>query len=232
MARQPRSAPGGLVYHVLNRSAGRTPLFRRDKDFLAFRNLLCEAQRRCPIELFAYCVMGNHWHLVLRPQDDGDLSAFMRWLTLTHAVRWRVSHHSVGDGPLYQGRFKSFPIQEDRHFLIGCRYVERNALTAGLVRRSQDWPWCSLWQRQAADIEGLALPALSPWPVPMPRDWPQRVNEPIGRKELERLRLSTRRGRPLGDDRWTDKMVATLGLLHTVRSEGRPGKASDGSRKN
>ena len=114
MARKPRFAPGGLVYHVLNRSAGRSILFRRDGDFEAFERLLVEAHRRVPLRLLSYCVMGNHWHFVTWPERDGQLTEFFRWLAHTHAMRWRVAHHTVGYGHLYQGRFKSFPVQIGR----------------------------------------------------------------------------------------------------------------------
>ena len=80
--------------------------------------------------------MPNHWHFVLWPQGDGDLSEFMRWLTVTHTQRWHAAHHTAGTGPLYQGRFKSFPIQADDHLLTVLRYVERNALRANLVERA------------------------------------------------------------------------------------------------
>jgi putative transposase len=148
MARKSRSAPGGLVYHVLNRAAGKIEFLKREKDFLAFENLLVEAHARHPLELFAYCLMGTHWHLIVRPKEDGDLTAFIRWLTHTHAMRWRVSHRTVGYGHLYQGRFKSFPVEQDEHFLTVCRYVERNALAAGLVKQADQWRWSSLWAKE------------------------------------------------------------------------------------
>src|SRR5262249_8247 len=99
------------------------------------------------IRLLAYCVMPNHWHLVLWPHHDGDLSEFLRWLTVTHTQRWHAHHHTAGTGPLYQGRFKSFPIQADESLLSVCRYVERNPLRAGLVRQAETWRWGSLWHR-------------------------------------------------------------------------------------
>src|SRR5687768_11398098 len=109
MPRQPRQAAGGLVYHVLNRAVGRMRIFKRDADFLAFENVLAEALRRHPVPLLSYCVMPNHWHLVLWPEKDGQLSRLMFWLTMTHVQRWRHAHDLVGLGPLYQGRFKCFP---------------------------------------------------------------------------------------------------------------------------
>jgi putative transposase len=226
MPRRPRCAPGGLVYHVLNRSAGRVKLFRTDKDFLAFQNLLLEAHERLPIPLLAYCFMGTHWHFVVRPRADGELTAFFRWLTHTHAMRWRVARRSVGDGPVYQGRFKSFPVQGDSHLLTLCRYVERNALSAGLAERAQDWRWCSLWARDQGPPELRAI--LSPWPVERPADWARHVNRPLTGKELDRVRASLERGRPFGDDDWAAKTIRRLGLEHTVRPEGRPRKREGG----
>jgi REP element-mobilizing transposase RayT len=125
------------VYHVLNRANGRLRLFKKEGDFLAFERVLLLAHRRVPIRILDWCVMSNHWHLVLWPKRDGELTAFMRWLTLTHAQRWKHSHAAVGHGHLYQGRFKSFPIEQDEHLLTVLRYVERNPVRAGLVRRAE-----------------------------------------------------------------------------------------------
>src|SRR5437879_772516 len=141
MGRQARVAPPGIVYHVLNRANARRRLFYTDEDYRAFLRVLVEALRREPLELFAFCIMPNHWHLVLRPTRAGQLSRFMRWLAQTHVQRWRHAKHRVGEGALYQGRFKSFPCQEDRHFLILCRYVESNARRAKLARRVVQWRW-------------------------------------------------------------------------------------------
>src|SRR6266516_466726 len=150
MPRQARNAPGGYVYHALNRANGKLPLFTSDPDYAAFERAIAEAAARVPgARLLAYCVMSNHWHLVLWPRRDGELSDFLRLLTVIHAQRWHAHHHSAGTGHVYQGRFKSFPVQRDEHLLVLCRYVERNALRARLVRRAEHWRWCSLWRREA-----------------------------------------------------------------------------------
>ena len=225
MPRKPRNAPGGLVYHVLNRAAGRITLFRNDADYLAFNRVLLDAHARHPlVEIFSYCTMPNHWHLVLRPKRDGDLTDFCRRLAHTHAMRWRVAHHTVGYGPLYQGRFKSFPVQCDHHLLTVLRYVERNARTANLCRRAQDWRWCSLAAR--ADQRDPLRAILSDWPIERPRDWARTVDAPLTGKEFERLETSESRGRPFGDERWTHQTVGRLSLEHTVRPEGRPRKSN------
>ncbi len=106
MGRSLRHAAGGWVYHVLNRANGRLRLFQKDGDYAAFERVLAEAVRRLPVPVLAYCVMPNHWHLVLWPQADGDLSRFVGWLTLTHTQRWHAHYHTAGSGHVYQDRFK------------------------------------------------------------------------------------------------------------------------------
>lgn len=103
--RKARCTPGGLVYHVLNRAVAGLPLFRKEADYAAFEQIMIEAQERHPTRLLAWCLMKNHWHFVVWPRKDDELTALMRWLAHTHAMRWHVSHNTVGSGHLYQGRF-------------------------------------------------------------------------------------------------------------------------------
>ena len=199
-------------------------MFRKDADFEAFERVMVEAHDRQPIRILSYCVLSNHWHFVVWPEKDGQLTDFFRRLAQTHAVRWRVAHRTVGYGHLYQGRFKSFPVQSDDHLLSLLRYVERNPLSAGLVEKAQLWRWCSLWSRVHGEDDIKAL--LSPWPVERPTNWTARVNAPLTVKESNRMRLSMERGRPYCDDEWVRRTVKALGLEHTVRPEGRPRKES------
>src|ERR1700722_15051903 len=149
MLRIARRAPGGIVYHVLNRANGRLRLFKKDEDFLAFEEVLTLARERVPIRILDWVLMSNHWHMVLWPEQDGELTRFLRWLTLAHAQRWKHAHDAVGHGHLYQGRFKSFPIEQDAHLLTVLRYVERNPVRAGKVKEAQEWPWGSCFVRQS-----------------------------------------------------------------------------------
>jgi putative transposase len=199
-------------------------MFRKQADFEAFERVMVEAHERQPIRILSYCVLSSHWHFVVWPEKDGQLTDFFRRLAQTHAVRWRVSRRTVGYGHLYQGRFKSFPVQSDDHLLSLLRYVERNPLSAGLVQQAQLWRWSSLWSRVHGEEEITAL--LSTWPVERPRNWTARVNAPLTAKELDRLRLSLDRGRPYGSDEWVRQTVKKLGLERTVRPEGRPRKVS------
>src|SRR5512145_214555 len=180
MPRRPRLATGGIAYLVLNRRVGQLALFDKPGDYAAFEKVLSEAHDRSDVRIAAYCLMPNHWHLLWWPRADGELSEVMRWITVTHTQRWHAHRHSSGSGPVYQGRFKSFPVQTDEHFLMVARHVERNALRAGLVERAEQWPWSSLWRFVQED--GKSSEILSQWPMERP-------------SELEDLRSSAQRDR-------------------------------------
>ncbi|MBA5871699.1 MAG: hypothetical protein GDA68_17145 [Nitrospira sp. CR2.1] len=220
MPRRPRLAAGELAYHVLNRRVGRLPLFEKPADYAAFEKILAEAVEATRIRIAAYCLMPNHWHLFLWPRRDGELSEVLRWITVTHTQRWHAHHKTAGTGPVYQGRFKSFPVQTDEHFLTVARYVERNALRAKLVRRAEDWQWSSLWRRTQGEPKLTAW--LCDWPMDRPRDWGGWVNRPQGAAELEALRTSVQRGRPFGDEGWVRRIAKRFGMESTLRPRGRP----------
>jgi putative transposase len=225
MPRPRRAAEGGLIYHALNRATARLAIFDTDDDYAAFERALGQAISRYDMRLLAYCLLPDHFHLVLWPRDDGDLSAFMRWLTMTHTQRWHAHHRTAGTGHLYQGRFKSFPVQSDEHLLTVCRYVERNALRADLVARAEDWRWGSLWVRRA---KGRAeRPPLAPWPIERPRGWTARVNRPLGPREEEAVLRSIGRGQPFGSEPWQVEVAARLGLESSFRPRGRPRKSPE-----
>ena len=208
------------MYHVLNRANARMTIFQGDADYEAFDKVLAQAVERMETRLVAYCLMPNHWHLLLWPRHDGELSEVLRWITVTHTQRWHAHHRTAGTGPVYQGRFKSFPVQTDEHFLTVARYVERNALRARLVTRAEDWQWSSLWRRNHEDATLLAW--LSAWPVEQPRDWVARVNRPQTASELEALRVSVQRGRPFGEEAWVKRVARRFGMESSLRPRGRP----------
>jgi putative transposase len=166
--------------------------------------------------------MPNHWHLVLWPARTGQLTAFVRWLTHTHTMRWHAHYHTSGSGHLYQGRFKSFPIEADEHLYAVLRYVERNALRANLVARAEAWRWSSLYARTKGDIR--APQWLHPWPIAMPRNWVELVNAAQTEADLEALRRSVSRGTPFGSPVWQQATARRLRLESTLRPRGRPRK--------
>ncbi len=226
MGRPNRVDVAGYVYHLLNRAVGRYPIYRKEKDYLAYERVLEESIVRSDgaVQLLAYCVMPNHWHLVVRTRADGALGQFAQWLTLTHTQRFRVSHRNVGYDPVYQGRYKSFVLEGESYFLTCCRYVERNAVRAGLVERAEQWRWGSLWRWKFGDAASNAV--LSPWPIPggRPKHWLRTVNTPLREAELEAMRVATNRCQPYGSQRWREHMIEQFGLVSTVRRAGRPQK--------
>lgn len=216
MPRTARAAQGGYCYHVLNRGNARRTVFHKDGDYAAFIKLLREAGERTPIRLLAYCLMPNHFHLVVWPIKDGDLSVYMQWLLTAHVRRYHRHYHSTGH--VWQGRFRAFPIQEDDHLFAVWRYVERNPLRANLVERAEDWRWSSIGARHGDE------PLLDPGPVRRGAAWLKFVNEPQTDAEVKRLRESTRRGRPFGATPWMLKTAEQLGLEASLRPLGRPRK--------
>jgi putative transposase len=210
MSRGARCAPGGFVYHVLNRAVARLPLFEKPSDYEAFLRVLGEARAQILMRMLAFVLMPNHWHLLLWPEGDHDLSDFCRWLTHTHSMRWHAHYHTSGTGHLYQGRFKAFSVEGNAHFYQVARYIERNPLRANLVSRAEQWRWSSLY----GDTE--PAPLLAGWPVALPADWVEQVNTPHTEAEMEALRRSVRRGCPFGSVPWQQQGGAARTQPHVV----------------
>ena len=144
------------------------------------------------MRILSYCLMPNHWHLLLYPRNDNDMPHFMRWLGLTHTQRWHAAHKTVGYGHLYQGRYKSFPVQTDEHFLQVARYIERNPLRARLVITAHAWRWSSLWLMTKGTKQQRQL--LDPWPVPAGQNYTAWVNQRQSPEEVEVIRYAIKRG--------------------------------------
>lgn len=220
MPRSPRADEASGLYHALNRGNLRATIFHKDGDYVAFEKILAEGLKRYRMELFSYQLMPNHYHLVLRPLVDGEMSRFMKWVGGTHTMRYHAHYHTVGLGHVYQQRYKSFPIQDDDHFFVVCRYVERNALRAGLVKNAKDWRWSSLWRWLQNPEPTPKL--LSAWPLPRLPNWAERVNQPLTDKELEAVRRCAHRGQPMGEESWVESVARRLNLESTLRPRGRP----------
>jgi len=235
MPRSPRPASGGIVTHVLNRSNARRPLFERDGDYELFEHTLEQAHARKPVRILSYCLMPNHWHLVLWPRGDGDLPGFMRRLTVTHTQRWHAAHGTAESGHVYQGRYRMFPVQAPRitaaerrrgvlkkgsSLWTVVRYVERNALRAGLVARAEQWRWGSLWRRTEGNADQRAL--LSDLPGGCPADWLERVNRRQTAEEERAVACCIARSRAFGTRASVAATAARLGLQSILCPRARP----------
>ncbi len=159
--------------------------------------------------------------MVLWPESDGDLAAFMQQMTNMHVKRWKEYRREIGYGHLYQGRYKCFPVETEDYFYQVVRYVERNALRANMVARAEQWTWSSLRRGERDDP---AFPLLSPWPLPRPADWLEIVNCAQSEAELNALRRCVRRGCPFGNADWAARTAKQLGIESTLRARGRPKK--------
>ncbi|MBI1975765.1 MAG: transposase [Candidatus Vogelbacteria bacterium] len=160
----------------------------------------------------------RYWHLVLYPKQDGILPQFMRWLTMTHTQRWHVAHDTAGTGHLYQGRYKSFPVETETYLYTVLRYVERNALRVNLVARADQWRWGSVWVRAFGSAEQKKV--LSTWPVEEPADYIEWVNEPQTDEEEAAIRRSVNRGQPFGSEAWQKDIIQKFNLQATVQRRG------------
>jgi putative transposase len=225
MPRTRRFAPDNSIHHVLNRGNRRATIFHKAADYEAFMNLLGATLDDVPMRILGVCLMPNHFHLVLWPEEGIDLSAYMHCLMNAHVRRYHEHYQTSGLGHIYQGRFRNFVVQSDAHLYKVLRYVEANALRAGLVSDARLWRWSSLARRFTPNGRTY----LSEWPVPRPADWADLVNTGLPGEDLRQLQQSVRKGTPYGDQRWTGQMIERHGLQFTQRAAGRRPKQLPGS---
>jgi putative transposase len=208
--RIPRGQQGGYAYHVINRGNGRVTVFHKPQDYEAFLSLLIEAKKRHRMKIFGFCLMPNHFHLVLEPAHQTALSQFMQWLLTSHVRRYHK--HYGSSGHVWQGRFKSFPVQRDEHLITVLRYVLQNPVRASLSSTAREWPWSSLRRPQVIDA----------CPVEDDRQCVEQLGELIKEDQLAIVRECLNRQRPFGKTDWQTEMAATFGLGSTLRPRGRP----------
>ena len=220
MGRAPRVDIKDLVYHVVNRANSRRTIFHEPDEYRHFEMLLKDAVERFNMRLLAYALMPNHWHLLLYPRSDGDMSLFMQWLTLTHTQQYHVWKQTTGHGHIYQGRYKFFLVENDSYLLAVIKYIERNPVRAKLVRKVENWKWNSGYRRLGGSRKEQSL--LSDPPIDLPRNYRAWVNESEKEDDLANIRISIINGKPLGTMTWVERIVERFGLEATLRGRGRP----------
>jgi REP-associated tyrosine transposase len=180
------------TFHVVNRATHRQLLCRDFSEYLAQLRILSWAVDVSPIDLFAFSLMPNHVHLLVRARALPDLAKFMHRFQMTHAMKLRQWRGTVGRGAVYQGRYRASRVHEDSYFYRAVRYVERNPVRAQLVRRPDEWMWSSA--SPVARIQGIRL---AEWPLPRPEGWADFVNQAEPDSELAFMRRRTARREPL-----------------------------------
>jgi len=218
MPRHKRVSPDGFVQHVLNRGDHRETLFHKPADFRAFLAIVTQTASRVAMRILAYCIMRNHFHLVLWPYEGADLPRFMQVLMNLHIHRYLRHYPPPSPGHIYQDRYTNVLVQNDAHFYRLVRYVEANAKSAGVVQRAEDYKWSSA-SPFSSDPD---RPVIAEWPSPKPSNLTDLVNEPIALQDLQHIQRSGRRGAPYGSDEWAQTIAKQYDLEHTLRSRGRP----------
>lgn len=230
MGRQPRLVADGLVYHALNRGNNRARVFVHDADFHQFLHALAQTKERYPFRLYAYCLMDNHFHLVLEPTSGQSISRILQSLTVAHT--WHYHKAAATSGHVWQGRLKSPVVSTDEHLLTVMRYVESNSLRAGIVRDLSCYPWSSYLMHGL----GRQLPLVDEAPMWVSLGkteaarqgyWRGWLHTPLSAKELTAVRRSVTSGRPYGPATWVEQTAVRLGLDLMPRHRGRPRKTAE-----
>ncbi|HTP66675.1 MAG TPA: transposase [Geobacteraceae bacterium] len=214
MPRIARALVDNCCYHLINRGNGRLQIYHKEGDYRAFIDLLLQARGKYGVRLRAWCLMPNHFHLVVQPTEAGLLNKWVQWLMTTHVRRYHK--HYGSSGHVWQGRYKSFIVQDDEHLLTVTRYIEGNPVRALLAPTVGQWPWSSYQGRIAATDELRP----DPLPIALPEDWAAFVGTPLTDAEIEKVRNSVNRQTPLGHESWLEEMCMKLGLESTVRRRG------------
>jgi putative transposase len=226
MPRPLRPIQDGLIYHVINRGNNRQPVFQKAGDFEAFLTALADLKERRPFELYGYCLLTNHFHLLIRVAET-PISRIMQSLLISHTQRYHKHHRSGGH--VWQGRFKSPVVQNDEHLLAVLRYIEANPLRAKIVDKAENYAWSSYRAHGLGEANGLvdlttAYQALASTAAARQRKWAALVHRPIAENTLASIRRSNETGLPFGDPAWVKRLARRLDLDLTIRPRGRPRK--------
>lgn len=187
MPRTARKLADRAYYHIINRGNNKQTIFRTRLDFLVFLALLKEAKRRYPLSLLGFCLMPNHFHLVIYAREAEHVRAFIHWAMTCFAHYYHEKNKTSGH--LWQGRFKSFLIEQEEYLIIALRYVENNPVRAGMVRSSRDWEWSSIKHHCLRSYDEF----IDPPPFTVPNDWPDLVDMPLTLKEFEAIKKRNNR---------------------------------------
>lgn len=206
MRTRPFGDLAGTTFHVVNRAIEGQVLFRDFGDYLAFVRLLSRALDRSAVSMFAFCLMPNHVHFLLRPSTDHALPAFMQWLTSMHAQGLRRWRGTRGRGAVYQSRYWASPVHNQLYFCRVVRYIERNPVRASLTGRSSDWLWSSAGSTIA--VQGIQL---AEWPVPRPAHWRSFVDGLEAQQDLDYIRLRTLNHLPIGEEQEASALLDKCG---------------------
>jgi len=220
MARLARVVAPGYAHHITQRGNRRQQVFFGDADYRAYLDLLEEWCARHEVEVWAYCLMPNHVHLMAVPHSQEGLA---KAIGETHRRYTRLVNFREGwRGYLWQGRFASFPL-ERAHGMASARYIELNPVRAKLVDEPEAWAWSSARAHITGKYDGLIK---CPKPLAGPKEWRSLLGTEPSEREARAIRQSERTGRPLGSGRFISRLENLLDRPLKKRKPGRK-KASE-----
>lgn len=218
MPRIARGLADNQIYHIINRGNRREAVFHDNYDYEKFLKLLIESKEKYAVKIYAYCLMPNHFHLVIYTKYADSLSQAMHWISSSY-VRYYNKRYNIS-GHLWQGRYKSFIVQEDSYLLVLLKYVEANPKRARIVKDCIDYKYSSANNR-IKNNENLITDEV---PILLPDDWYTYINSDEKITDIESIRNCINRQAPLGDKNWKYMVSKKYNLESTINPRGRPKK--------
>lgn len=206
--RRLKCARDGTVFHICNRGVLKKPIFLDEFDYNICEEILGESAEKYGVPLYAYCLMPNHWHLLVEAPTGKTLIRMLQRFTSTHARTLRRKQENQGTGAVYQSRYRAHAVQKNESFLRVQKYIEQNPVKAGLCQTPKDWRWSSAGEK-TRQLE-ISQAKLS---TPLPRSTDQDESWHI------RIESALYGQRPLGDLAWQKAFrnfsseSSSLGLL-------------------
>lgn len=215
MARMPRLVVPGYPHHVTQRGSRRQTTFFSVADYQMYINLFSKKKESCDVDVWAYCLMPNHIHMIVSPRKPDSLGKLFGSVHRIYARR--VNEREGWSGHLWQERFRSFVMHGD-HALAAIRYVELNPVRAGLCQHPQEWTWSSVHAHMGRKEDCL----MTENPVTTNiKNWSDYLGVSDAEVDLEEIRKHTRTGRPFGDRKFIDELEQSAGRRLRKRKPGR-----------
>lgn len=231
MPRRPRLILPGVPLHIIQRGNNRQACFFADEDYRFYLEWLAEYATKTGCQIYAYVLMTNHVHLLLSGATSSSAGDLMKALGQRYVQYANRTYQR--SGTLWEGRFRSCLIQEDRYLLSCQRYIELNPVRAGMVEHPADYPWSSF----RGNAQGAENPLLSPHSLYLALGANEQdrlaAYRELFRHELEpdevnAIRKATNGNFALGNKRFADQVAAMIGRRVTPGKSGRPRKSCDG----
>ena len=220
MPRRPRVVLPGFPHHVTQRGNGGTTTFRAHRDFTLFLSMLEKYCTQYAIQIWSYCLMSNHYHLIARPDSKKGLSRCLHDLNGCYAQYFNRRFSSAGH--LWQERFFSCSL-DTSHLWNAIRCVEQNPVRAGLVQKAEDYRWSSAAARCGLRRDRLLAASDLFLPSGLIQNWSHWLGEYPTEEDLDAIREATRRGTVHGTEAFVDQLESWLGIpLRPLRRGPKP----------